>query len=95
MGRTPDGRFEAAQVVTAQQRNAATLRELERTRRAGLFWQRQRATFLRLLVEGMEEFGITQAELLQARRMAVEQGRRHGDRSGRDSADVADADLPE
>lgn len=75
MGRTPDGRFEAAQVVTAQQRNAATQRELERTRRAGLFWQRQRATFLRLLVEGMDEFGITQSELSQARRMAAEQGK--------------------
>ena len=75
MGRTPDGRFEAAQVVTAQQRNAATLLELERTRRAGLFWQRQRSAFLRLLVEGMDEFGITQSELVQARRMAAEQGR--------------------
>lgn len=75
MGRTPDGRFEAAQVVTAQQRNAALLRDMERTRRASLFWQRQRAAFLRLLVEAMDEFGITQSELTQARRMAAEQGR--------------------
>lgn len=59
----------AAEAISQQQLRHATLtHELERTRRAALFWRRQRATFLGLLVESMDEFDISQAELARARR---------------------------
>ena len=66
--------MDAARVADVQLRKAVTLHELERTRRASVFWQRQRASFLQLLVEAMDEFGITKSELTKAaRRMAQEQ----------------------
>jgi hypothetical protein len=66
--------MDAARVADVQLRKAITLHELERTRRASLFWQRQRASFLQLLVEAMDEFGITKSELTKAaKRMAEEQ----------------------
>ena len=66
--------MDATRVADVQLRKAITLHELERTRRASLFWQRQRASFLQLLVEAMDEFGITKSELTKAaRRMAQEQ----------------------
>lgn len=40
----------------------------ERLRRATRIWERQRLVFLRLLVDSMDEFGITQAELTRERR---------------------------
>lgn len=43
-------------------------RQRERMRRATAIWVRQRAVFVRLLVESMEEFGISQAELSVERR---------------------------
>jgi hypothetical protein len=65
--------MDATRVADVQLRKAITLHELERTRRASLFWQRQRASFLQLLVEAMDEFGITKSELTKAaRRMAEE-----------------------
>lgn len=65
--------MDAAQVADVQLRKAITLHELERTRRASLFWQRQRASFLRLLVEAMDEFGITKSELTKAARLMAEE----------------------
>ena len=66
--------MDAARVADVQLRKAVTLHELERTRRASVFWQRQRASFLQLLVEAMDEFGITKSELTKAvRRKAQEQ----------------------
>jgi len=74
LGRTPIRHIDAAQAVDVQLRKTITLHELERTRRASLFWQRQRASFLQLLVEAMDEFGITKSELTKAaKRMAEEQ----------------------
>lgn len=66
--------MDVTRVADVQLRKAITLHELERTRRASLFWQRQRASFLQLLVEAMDEFGITKSELTKAaKRMAQEQ----------------------
>lgn len=51
-----------------RQQQGVASRQRERMRRATRIWERQRLVFLRLLVESMEEFGITQAELVRARR---------------------------
>lgn len=58
----------ATEAHSLQQQPGLTQRQRERTRRAGRIWERQRQAFLRLLVESMEEFGITQAELIDERR---------------------------
>jgi len=65
--------MDAARVADVQLRKAVTLHELERTRRASVFWQRQRASFLQLLVEAMDEFGITKSELTKAVRRKVQE----------------------
>lgn len=78
MSKTPEDASQAAaaEAIAQQQVRHATLtHELERTRRAALFWRRQRATFLGLLVESMDEFDISQAELARARRMHGEPGK--------------------
>lgn len=78
MSKTPEDASQAAaaEAIAQQQLRHATLtHELERTRRAALFWRRQRATFLGLLVESMDEFDISQAELARARRTHGEPGK--------------------
>ena len=65
--------MDAARVADVQLRKAVTLHELERTRRASVFWQRQRASFLQLLVEAMDEFGITKSELTKEVRRKVQE----------------------
>ncbi|WP_411881790.1 hypothetical protein [Polaromonas sp. YR568] len=78
MSKTPEDASQAAaaEAIAQQQVRHATLtHELERTRRAALFWRRQRATFLGLLVESMDEFDISQAELVRARRAHGEPGK--------------------
>lgn len=54
---------------------AAVNRQRDRMRRAAVIWERQRADFLRLLVESMTEFGISQTELNEERRKLARAGR--------------------
>lgn len=70
---TPLG--EGAPLPGAAQHRAEVHRQRDRMRRAAGIWERQRADFLRLLVESMAEFGISLNELNEERRKLARTGR--------------------
>lgn len=69
---SPEAAASAQAIVEQQLRRAVVLREVDRMRRAMQFWQRQREGFLDLLVQSMDEFGIADSELAEARRLREE-----------------------
>lgn len=80
-----------------QQKRIVVNRQRERMRRANVIWVRQRAVFIRMLVESMEEFGISQAELsVERRKLAVaSRGKRKAATRGAAHTDPAASVLPQ